>query len=203
MILLYQDDPTRWTVQPRVLRSFNDKIVKLKTDKLSFLWWGHPSHTWRQWNIRDPRVPPPPGHVLEVNDTVLIHSIPTTPTGVHINGCHAILNKRITNPVLGGDCWEATLITNNRLEQLSGEGGHSRVHLSHNQFSASTLVGHNTVAPAQDAPPLFDLAGLRSDIIKIHSNQPRRQGAIVSIPEPIAKDQLAQPPPLSRGGGPQ
>jgi len=203
MILLCQDDPTRWAVQPRVLRSFNDTVVKLKTGNVSFLWWEHPSHTWRQWNIRDPRVPPSPRYLFEVNDTVLIHSIPTTPSGVHINGCHAILKRRITNPVLGGECWEATLTTNNRLEQLSEEGGHSRVHLSHNQFSASTPVGHSPVAPVHDAPLLFDLAGLRSDIIKIYSDQPRRQAATVPIPEPIAKDHLAQPLPLSRGGGSQ
>jgi len=69
-------------------------------------------------------------------DVVIIHSIPTTSVGIHVNGCRATLLALVTLNLLGDECWEALLHDGNLA--LPSEGG-GRIVLPLHQMTAKSL----------------------------------------------------------------
>jgi len=63
-------------------------------------------------------------------DVVIIHLIPTTSVGIHVNCCRATLLAFVTLNLLRDECWE-TLLHNGNLALPSGGGGGIVLSLHH------------------------------------------------------------------------
>jgi len=59
---------------------------------------------------------------LRRGDVVIIHSIPTTSVGIHVNCCQATLLALATLNMLGDECW-VVLLHEGNLALASGGGG--------------------------------------------------------------------------------
>jgi len=203
-LILFRDNiSNRFAIRLRGFRAFRGTTVLVQEQNLSFLWWGPPPAGWDKWRTgQSVNLPGCPedrfvktaqgtvscgGH--RRGDVVIIHSIPTTSVGIHVNGCRATLLAPVTLNLLGDECWEALLHDSNLA--LPSEGG-GRIVLPLHQMSAKSLflgMHWGRLARAMMVSPIDSL----------------EQPAIFD--QPMARyasvDQPIQPRPPSGGGGPQ
>jgi len=122
-------------------------------------------------------------------DVVIIHSIPTTSVGIHVNGCRATLLDPVTLNLLGDECWEALLHDGNFA--LPSEGGGRIVLPLHPMTAKSLFLGMHWGRLARA------MMVSRIDSFEQPANSDLPTARYASVDQPI------QPPPPSGGGGPK
>jgi hypothetical protein len=203
-LILFRDNVSnRLAIRLRGFRAFQGTTVLVQEQNLSFLWWGTPPAGWDEWRTgqavnltgcpEDRFVKTAQGTSScgghRSGDVVIIHSIPTTSVGIHVNGCRATLLAPVTLNLLGDECWEALLHDGNLALPSAGGG---RIVLPLHQMTAKSLflgMHWGRLARATMAS--------RIDSFEQPANPDLTTAQYSSV------DQPTQPPPPSGGGGPQ
>ena len=123
-LILFRDSiSNRFAIRMRGFRACRGTTVLVQEQNLSFLWWGTPPAGWDEWmagqavNLigcpEDRSVKTAQGSAScgghRRGNVVMIHSIPTTSVGIHVNSCRATLLALVTFNLLGVERWEALL----------------------------------------------------------------------------------------------
>jgi len=169
---------------------------------------------WAGWpeghSLRTARGPATCGG-LRRGDVIILHSIPTTSVGIHVNGCRATLLTLVTLNLLGDECWEALLHDGN-LALTSGGGG--RIVLPLHQMIAKSLfldmhrgrlsrammaspptstLNLGTLKPAVSSEPVLSALEAATSNVNLQASSPPSRHTNASDP-PIAQATVASRP---------